>query len=435
MKLNKVLLLVAITAILLSMGLFVINPGNREVLTQQFSLYGLSFSVMKGLVLAVILAAVVPSAYFTWRYAQIMKQMSDEKRNRGDADVDLKQWEKAGALLLHGQLEAALKLMDGKDGPRHIELKAKILREMGDLEEARDLLYKAFEETSHAELGYLLVDTLEKLEQSPLEILRALVRIDPKNALQARRKLLEYYDKEDDWRACLELIADLEKSGEEIDANQKAAYRYEEILISELPPKNEVDALQQIIKAMPEFVPAALALGDAWMRQGAVEKAFKVYERSFEKTHNPIFLDLIEAFYMEQARPEDAIQIYRELMVRINQPLIKFQLAKLYFKLQMTDECLELLEPMRGALGHIPGYLAYMMQARARRERWDEALDDARLLAESCGFSGQDHICTSCSASYHEWQSRCDQCKKWNTITLEAALVINESVPTPPIAY
>jgi lipopolysaccharide biosynthesis regulator YciM len=291
-------------------------------------------------------------------------------------------------------------------------------------------------ETESAEAAYLLADARTKLDDSPEPILRELIRKSPSKAHEAYQRLMAFADHRRQWQMCLDLAAEMKAVGIAYDAQKLLGYRYEWIQAQpDLPPKKCIERYQQILKDAPDFAPASLALADTYMMVQAEEKAFRVYEHAFEQTRNPIFLDRIERYYLEQGRPEDAIQIYRQLLVSMGGPLIKFQLGKLYYKLEMLDDSLEILEPLRGHLGHLPGYLLCLADIKARRNRHDEATEDLKSLIQHRGDQGEDFVCDHCSAHYPEWQARCDQCSRWDRIRLEASLVKTEPVSTSPLYF
>ncbi len=436
MKLKTAALLIFVGIAIIIPTFFITNSHNHEILIQEFLFTGFSFSVIGTMVFLIILAAVIPSIYFTLKYTQLLKHNRSLEKQRGVVDASQQESDEIRLCFFHGRYDRVLELLAERDDPTSLLLRARAHLVLDDAVSAESLLKKAFAENGHVEAGYLLAETLIDRGQSPLDTLNALIHQDGGNTPRAWNLMLRYYDRREMWTECLATLEEIRGRGLDTDPALWPAYRYQVTHSDDgLPHKKAIESYQQILKDAPDFVPANLALADTHMANGSVEKAFRIFEQAFAKTLNPVFLERLEHFYLEQGRPEDAIRIYRELMIKIGGPLIKFQLGKLYFKLEMMDESLEMLEPLGSALDHIPGYLYYLAELKARRQRPEEALDDLRKLVLRYGFSGEDYICTHCRTAYKTWQARCGQCRKWDTITLEAGLVTEEEIPFNPISY
>ena len=436
MKLKTALLLVASIVVIWVLYAFFNHEINSGIFASNFFFLGYSFSVLYSFLVAMMLAAVVPSLYFSIIYHRLLNERKHLEKGRSQSLQSRRNYEKARDLFHHGALDLVPETLGNDETPDGLLLKAKALRGSGDREGAVKLLRQCLKQEAPAEAAYLLVRLLEEVEQPNLDVLRGLVEGDPEHAVKAYGLLLDHYDRRGQWSACLETLQRMKDSGVPLPEGREAAYRYEWIRSRDnWPNKRIIEGYQQVLKEAPHFVPANLALGDTYMAEGSVEKAFRIYEQAFAQTRNPVFLDRLENFYLELGRPENAIQVYRELLVKLGGPLIKFQLGKLYFKLEMLDESLGVLEPLKGALGHIPGYLFYLAEIKARRDRMDEALGDLKQLVRQRGFEGQDFKCVRCETEYTAWQSRCEKCRRWDTITLEAGLVSAEAVSTAPLYY
>jgi len=436
MKPKTAVLIVLIALAVLAPIRFIMYDHNQEILHLEFVFLGYAFSVAKALATCMILAAVAPSLYFSYKYTRIVKRARSAEKEQKSTGAVQSRTAQASDRFLHGDYAGALVLAEeGSDVGDRI-LTARIHMAMDEETRAQTLLERVFEETGNVQAGYLLADILLSKKQSPLDVLRTLIKNHADQALTARRMLLNYYDEKGAWTECISLAQELTGLGVETHPKVMAGYRYEQIRQQEdLPNKKVVEQYQRILKECPDFVPASLGLGDTYMLMGLLEKAFGAYEHAFKQTHNPVFLDRLEQFYLEQGHPEDAIQIYRELLVRLGGPLVKFQLGKLYYKLEMTDEALDILEPLQYELGDIPGYLFYLSELRARRRRMPEALGALAKLIRVSGFNGEDFVCSHCKTPYKGWESRCGACKQWDTITLEAGLVDKDPIPLTPIRY
>lgn len=436
MKPKTVFLLIFFGLLTFSAYLFIQSEQNLRIFNGEFHFLGFHFFVINGIVAALLFAVLLPSIFFSFKYHELSRHTkSIEREVRADKDAR-ERMDLTRDLYQHGLYRAALDRLDQPETASDHILKARLLEALERPDEATPLLKQAFYEDHQVEAGYLLADNLERLEHSPLEVLGSLAQSDSKHARKAWQRLLAYYDRHALWAECLEIADRLKALGYEIPRNQWVGYHFEAIRDQrDLPLKARVDQYRQVLKSIPDFVPAHLALGDAYMTAGAVEKAFKTYENAFVNTRNPVFLDRLERYYMETDRPEDAIQVYRQLMVKWGGPLINYHLGKLYFKLEMMDESLSILEPLKEALGKIPGYLYILAELKARRERSDEALEDLKELIRNGGFVPRDLLCSNCQTPYGTWRARCDRCHQWNRINMRTDLLRVEPVALSPLYY
>jgi len=436
MKFKTVALIVVLAIIFTLFVAFFNNAENRQVLNESFTLLGYQLSVIKCIALIAVISAVLPSLYFSVKWAKLSRHASSAARDKGSLSADQQTARLAREQYDHGRNEDALDTCGDLDLPDALLLRGRILVESGRPGEAEAYLNKCFNEHANPLAGYLLAQALIGQDKSPVEILRALIVGSAGPARRAWSMLLDHYDRSGMWNECIGIIKEMIAADPDGPQPNLSTYRYEWVASQEdLPARKAIEHYQQILKESPGLVPVNLALGETYLSSGAVEKAFDIFERAFEKTGNPVFLDRLEDYYLEQGRPEDAIQIYRQLLIRKGSPLIKFQLGKLYHKLEMLDESLEMLEPLRTVLGHIPGYLLILAELEARRERYDGAMADLLKLVRNQGYDGENFVCTFCDTPHTNWQARCDQCRQWDTINLEVALVHHEALPTAPLYY
>ncbi|QTD53255.1 hypothetical protein [Sulfidibacter corallicola] len=419
--------------------MFLLDPHNQTVFQSHFQLWSFPIPLLKGIFIALVAAAAVPSTYFTYKYMQLLKharRLEQERQAHGEDEKAIRQ---AAELLTHHMPEKALALLEPHDHLEALVLRGQAMLALERGDEAITLLKRPFFETGDLRAGYLLAEAYLSVDRSPVDTLQAITSAHAKEAGRAYHLLLGYYESQQAWQDCLDTLDRMSKVG--IDPRpgvNPTAFRYGLIRQSETSraPRKIIDQYQQLLKDDPLFVPAYLSLGDFLLETEAEEKAFAIYEKGFAKTENPAFLERLERYYLEQGYPEDAIQVYRQLLVKHGGQTVRFQLAKLYYKLQMLDESLELLEGLRGRLGHLPGYLFILGDIKARRAHHDEALDAFKSLARELGFSGADFICTHCGSRYESYQGRCDSCGRWNTVTLETETVTTETtVASSPIYY
>lgn len=410
------------------------SENNARILTSYFNLWGLNFKVLNGLLIAMLLAAVLPSIYFTVKYLQLGKQLRHMAKRDAKSTQTTRSLLKTGTLLDHGRYETLLTQLEGNEEPRALLLKGKAHLYSHRAGEAIEPLRQAFFDGESIEAGYLLAKAFRSNGQSDVAVLKAIIERDPQNAHRAYRLLLEAQDKQGLWDDCLRTAAEMKKLGLTVDAMDEVGYQFEAIRTNpDQTPKKALDRYQQLLHNTPQFVPAYIEIGKCHFAMEAPAKALSTWENGFSQTQNPVFLEHLENYYLDQSRPEDAIQIYRKILVRDERPMLRYRLAKLYLKLEMLDECLENFEMLQGQLNAVPGFAGLLGEVYARRELYAEAY---RAVAqdEPVGYNDS-HVCRGCGSRYESWVARCGHCKQWNQIILEAATVAVEAVPTAPLYY
>ena len=411
------------------------SENNARILTSYFSLWSFHFKVLNGLLVAMLLAAVLPSVYFTAKYLQLGKTLRRMTKRDAKSAEDAKALREVATLLDHGRYETLLKKLEGNEEIQALILKGKAHLYSHRASEAVEPLRQAFNDGENIEAGYLLAKAHRSNGHSPIGVLNEIIARDPQNAHRAYRSLLEAQDKQGLWQDCLKTSAEMEKLGLVVDDADALGYKFEAIRAEpDQSPKKALDRYTQLLTGASGFVPAYLEIGKCHIAMSAEAKALSTWENGFTQTQNPVFLEQLETYYLEQGRPEDAIQIYREILVRDERPVLRYRLGKLYLKLEMLDECLKNFELIEPHMKSVPGFQALLGEVYARRKLYAEAYQ--AIAQPQASLGGQDsHVCRGCGTHYQSWHARCGHCKQWNQIILEAATVSVEAVPTAPLYY
>ena len=110
----------------------------------------------------------------------------------------------------------------------------------------------------------------------------------------------------------------------------------------------------------------------------------------------------------------------RSLIARTDHDLLpRFFLGRLYYRLEMHDEALKVLETIGERLDGAPTY--HYLLGRIRQRRSDHRGAMARYLAclTRLEVSSASFICSSCGHRFGEWQDRCGACGVWNSVDLD----------------
>jgi lipopolysaccharide biosynthesis regulator YciM len=173
---------------------------------------------------------------------------------------------------------------------------------------------------------------------------------------------------------------------------------------------------REALKADRGFLPAPVAIGDAYLRAGDSREALRAWERAAEAAPAPVLLHRIEQVYRAEGRPSRMITLYQDAVGRAPQDLaLAFQLGRVYFELEMLDEAADQFQKVEVRAPDLAPLHAYLGAIFERRGQGTEAFAEyRRALALSGGFESP-YRCTACGAPHARWQDRCPACSRWNT--------------------
>lgn len=224
------------------------------------------------------------------------------------------------------------------------------------------------------------------------------------------------------WREALEAQEHLvrlapreEKPAEE---GGLAGFQYE-LGRSLLAAGNTAGAIARFKEALhvqPDFVPAALALGDTQLTGGDAREALRTWERALEAHPALPLLARIEQLHRAEGRPTRMISLYQDAAARQPDNLaVAFGLGRVYFELAMLDEAAEQFEKMEVRAPELPAIHAYLGAIFERRGQLREALEEYRRALRFTESFEWPHRCVSCGAAHPRWVDRCPSCRRWNT--------------------
>ena len=176
-------------------------------------------------------------------------------------------------------------------------------------------------------------------------------------------------------------------------------------------------AFRDALRVRPDFVPAALALGDAHMQAGDPTQALRVWERAVEAQPALPLLSRIEQQRREEGRPTRMIALYQAAEARQPDKLaLALALGRVYFDLSMLDEAVEQLEKVEVRAPDLPVIHAFLGAVFEQRGQAREALDEYRRALRSLSSFDWPHRCAACGAEHAGWADRCPSCHRWNTL-------------------
>ena len=178
-----------------------------------------------------------------------------------------------------------------------------------------------------------------------------------------------------------------------------------------------ISHLKEALRALPDFVPAALLLGEAHLKAGEPRDALRVWERVADGPQPPLpVLARIEQLHRAEGRPTRMISLYQEALARQPDSLaLAFGLGRVYFELAMLDEAAEQFQKMEVRAPELPLIHAYLGAILERRGQFRDAMEEYRRALKQSDRIEWPHRCAACGAAHPRWVDRCPACRRWNT--------------------
>lgn len=304
-------------------------------------------------------------------------------------------------------------------------------RSLGKLDAAFDLHRKALH-TKGSELG-----TLESLADDFLSAGRP----DALQALwdRARRagrgeeiplqRLRDHYVFKKEWKAAVNIQETLLQtpgySRKEEGRHFLAGFLYEagSQALDGGQTEEGIQLLQRALRHKGDFVPAHVALGDAFRQAGDAKKALGEWRAGYERTPAVVFLDRMISMLSNGGSDKVVVQTLRKASRRYpSDDRIRLALAETHMQAGRAADALEeltrLSESVRGTL------TARTLRARAHLELGN--LDEARSELSPHSENGESvwgdfrersgFRCSACEEILESWAARCPACGRWETV-------------------
>ena len=136
-----------------------------------------------------------------------------------------------------------------------------------------------------------------------------------------------------------------------------------------------------------------------------------------------IVLLRLEDLLINVNEPLRLIRIYKNNISRNPQdPVIKFFLARLYYRLEMIDDAFEVMASIDTGGAVYPEMQQLMGNLYMKRNQVDRAVREFKkaLDTNKCAFN-LSYSCTQCKHTAVEWSGRCSNCKSWSTYHVNLA--------------
>ncbi len=332
----------------------------------------------------------------------------------------------------------------------------------GDLKKARALLQKALERDPKRVETYIALASLCSQEGNPAEglvQLRKARELDPQSrevlfktaALQeeqgqdegaiatyrelvsferdnrkALRSLRDLYIKHLRWKEALEAQRLIFKAGPDTtrlaEEKEKLLYlRYEvaRLALSEGTIDLAKSELKDLIRQAPEFTPAWVSLGDVLAAQGRDDEAIKNWQDGYLAQGKSIFLSRLEEFYMTREDPSSLLSFYRAILLERSYDLMaRLFYGKLCLRLEMVEEALDQFQAIEGSGLETRQVHLLMAETHRRRQRLTDAIVEYQKALGIGQRLTLNYVCEACHSTAPGWDSRCQACGRWGTVSL-----------------
>jgi len=427
--------------ILASMGvayaMITLFVANRVVLAEQVFHFWGGVDVPVGLTLLLFLVAgvlITLLAGFTREASKLMEGWRLRKASKTSEEIE-EEYARGLSAVLEGREDEALRRFRAvlERDSRHFNTLLKlgeVLRAQERHDEAIEYHRKAHHlKDDDTRPLYALVEDYEA--KGDLERARAVLgRIIAlkRHSISAWRKLRWLHMKEKNWEEALAAHHQVEKRANHRDPRDKADARYGlgirfEIaseLLAANKPKDAVAALRKLIKDDPRFVPVYVCLGDALRAQGLANEAVEAWYQGFETTGSPVFLTSLEEHFLAQEQPVGAIEALKRCAARARRDTLpRFYLGKLFFRLEMLDDALAILQSLDGRASYAPTLHYLLGRIHERRRNHRDAATEYRKVIKEMELVQLEYRCRACRETRADWAPRCARCGEWNTIEVD----------------
>jgi lipopolysaccharide biosynthesis regulator YciM len=256
-----------------------------------------------------------------------------------------------------------------------------------------------------------------------LRYVEDVLEIDDENlsALYKKRDILE---KEDKWEELVMVQKTILKNEHtEKDKNRErknlVGYKYEfgRYCLENGELEKARKAFRTVLRLEKDFIPATLGLAEVLFREGEAEEAIDILEKNYEQTSSIIVLLRLEDLLISVGEPSKLITIYKNSISKNPQdPVIRFFLGKLFYRLEMIDDAFETMTSIDTAGYSYPEMHHLMGNLYMKRNQTDAAVREFKTALDThkCIFN-LSYSCSNCGYISSEWSGRCSNCRMWST--------------------
>jgi lipopolysaccharide biosynthesis regulator YciM len=274
------------------------------------------------------------------------------------------------------------------------------------------------EQKAHAqyELGmdYLKAGLLDRAEET-FNLL-----VDTPFEVQARRALLEIYQREKEWRRAIDVAVGLQESGAGARQKEIAQFYCElaQDALVHLQPSDAMQLLEKALQADRSSVRATILIGDAQMAQGDAEGALKTWRRVEHQSvpHVALVAQRLMDGYRKVGRPQEGVNLLQSYLAEASSIDLIEVVFKAVIELDGVEAAKQLvIEELRRnptLLGLDKLLEARLMDAPAHV--WEE-LSMVKNLVQRYTQKLARYQCSHCGFKARQFYWQCPGCSRWET--------------------
>jgi lipopolysaccharide biosynthesis regulator YciM len=172
------------------------------------------------------------------------------------------------------------------------------------------------EQKAHAEyelgMDYLKAGLLDRAEETFKRL------VDSSYGVQARRSLLEIFQREKEWPRAIEVATGLQDAGAGVRQKEIAQFYCEmaQDALVHIHPEEAMQLLEQALQADRTSVRATILVGDAQLMQGDVEAALNTWRRVEQQSvpHVALVAQRLMDGYKKVGRPQEGVSLLKSYL-------------------------------------------------------------------------------------------------------------------------
>ncbi len=352
-----------------------------------------------------------------------------QKRQKQETKVQELYSRALNAILAHNE-DAAQEALEGilDEKPDHIDA----LLRLGDIYGSEDNYQKANTyyqkartiDPQNIETLFATENLLEKTGRwsEALKYLEDILEIDEDNlsAMYRKREILEKQGRWDDLVYLQKAIVKHEHTEKDKKREQQNLVGYEYEYGRHSLENNQLEkakkAFKTVLRIDRDFIPATLGIAEVVLREGESEEAVNLLEKAYENSSSKIVLARLEDLLISLGEPSRLISIYKSnISKKPNDPVTKFFLGKLFYRLEMIDDAFETLTGVDTGAGTYPDLHQLLGNIYMRRNQPEKAANEYRKVIDLKRSMRLPYCCAQCGYNSEEWSGRCSECRQWNT--------------------
>jgi len=427
-KLYIFLILIFITVI----GLFAVENKEPIILKIPFSSY---YEMSK---IALILISISFGAFFIFIVffirdtAGLINKIQIQKRHKKEEKIKEYYAKALNAIMRDKTSEAKEALQEIlNEEPEHIDALIRlgdIAIKEEDFKTALKYYKKAYEFDPKNIIPLLsLEDMMEKMNDNELALkyIDQILSLEPDNLL-AHYKMRNILEKMEKWEKLINIqkkIIKMVSNSKKLEEENKLigySYEYGRVNLEQGNLENAERIFSTLIKSHPNFIPSYLGMVEVLISKGELEEAINLIEKAYFEHKSKIFLIRLEDLLISIGNPKKLIQFYiKAINESPNDNELKMLLGRLYYRLEMIDDAMDILDSIDTAAYTNPKLYCIKGYLYLRRNQTLKALSSFKELCPENRISSINYSCKVCKSQFEEWTGRCSKCGSWNSFQID----------------